>query len=106
MYAGTILSIRSTATGQAFAAILYSNCILDAMANALDAPADRETLGWRYSESVLRSIVEGVRQHGHAGAKSGPILCDIAFSGMALNREGETAIGITHSWHRDNFPAT
>jgi DNA-binding IclR family transcriptional regulator len=48
--------------------------------------------------------VDGVRKHGLARAEGSPILSVNAFSGVALNHEGEAAIGITLLGHRDNFP--
>jgi DNA-binding IclR family transcriptional regulator len=104
MRAGTVMSILGTATGQAFAAVIPTNRILEAMANALGDPADRGVPIWRDSDKVLRAVVDGVLQHGLARAEGSPILSVNAFSGVALNHEGEAAIGITLLGHRDNFP--
>jgi DNA-binding IclR family transcriptional regulator len=104
MRAGTVMSILSTATGQAFAAVIPTSRIMEAMANALGDPADRETPIWRDSGKALQAVVDGVRQHGLARAEGSPILSVNAFSGVALNHEGEAAIGITILGHRDNFP--
>ena len=104
MRAGTVMSILGTATGHAFAAVIPINRIMEAMANALGDPADRERPIWRDSDKVLRAVVDGVRKHGLARAEGSPILSVNAFSGVALNHEGEAAIGITLLGHRDNFP--
>lgn len=104
MRAGTVMSILSTATGQAFAAVIPKNRILEAMANALGDPIERGVPIWRDSDKVLGEVVDGVRQHGLARAEGSPILSVNAFSGVALNHEGEAAIGITLLGHRDSFP--
>ena len=103
MRAGTVMSILGTATGQAFAAVMPAERILQAVACALGDPAERETPIWRDSEAALQSIVAEVRQHGLARAEGRPILSVNAFSGVALNHEGEAAIGITLLGHSDHL---
>ena len=104
MRAGTVMSILGTATGQAFAAVIPKDRILQAMANALGDPADRASPIWRDSEKVLKDVVAEVRKHGLARAEGRPILSVNAFSGVALSHEGEAAIGITLLGHSDHFP--
>jgi len=104
MRAGTVMSILGTATGQAFAAVIPKDRIMEAVANALGDPVDRETPIWRDSEKVLRDVVAEVRHYGLARAEGRPILSVNAFSGVALTHEGEAAIGITMLGHSDHFP--
>jgi DNA-binding IclR family transcriptional regulator len=105
MRAGTVMSILGTATGRAFAAVMPSERIEQALSGPLGDPDEQRTRLFKHLSHELQAAAAEVRQHGVARAEGRPIPGVNAFSAVAFDHEGEPAIVITALGHQDRFPA-
>ena len=105
MRAGTVMSILGTATGRAFAAVLPTGQLEQAMRGRSDElrRADRSPV--KNLARELKEVCSEVRSHGLARAMGRPIPGINAFSAPAFDHEGHAALVITALGHEDNFSA-
>lgn len=106
MRAGTVMSIFNTATGRAFAGVLRTERIADALAgDALAAngpPARVNAAGLR---AKLAPAQDELASHGCTRAVGRPIPGVNAFSAPVFGHDGEPALVITVLGHQDHVPA-
>ena len=102
MRAGTVMAVLGTATGRAFAAVLPTSQIEQAMRVHGDAVrADRSTV--KNLARELKQITAEFRSHGVTRALGRPIPGVNAFSAPAFDHEGHAALVITALGHEDTF---
>lgn len=105
MRAGTVMSLLSTATGRAFAAVLPLEKLEYAMSGPLGEPeAAGQPLSTPQREE-LRSAIAEMQAHGVARAMGRPMPGVNAFSAAAFDHERVPAIVITALGHQDHFPS-
>lgn len=106
MRAGTVMSLFDTATGRAFAGVLRTERIADALAG--------DTLGGngsaaRLTAASLRTKLQPARDelasHGCARAVGRPIPGVNAFSAPTFGHDGEPVLVITLLGHQDHVPS-
>ena len=106
MRAGTVMSLFDTATGRAFAGVLRTERIADALAGealgANNSPARMSTASLR---TKLQPARDELASHGCARAVGRPIPGVNAFSAPALGHDGEPALVITLLGHQDHLPS-
>lgn len=103
MRAGTVMSIRGTATGRAFAAVLPRERLDRTRARPLGEPLAIEPPALSDPDPELDAIVTEYRRHGVARAVGRPIPGVNAFSAVAFDHEGAPAIVITALGHQDDI---
>ncbi|MBC7377188.1 MAG: IclR family transcriptional regulator [Burkholderiaceae bacterium] len=107
MRAGTVMSIFETATGRAFAGVLRTERIADALTgDALGANGTPVRVNAASLRTRLQPAREEVASHGCARAVGRPIPGVNAFSAPVFGHDGEPALVITLLGHQDHFPAS
>jgi DNA-binding IclR family transcriptional regulator len=105
MRAGTVMSMFDTATGRAFAGVVRTERVADALAG--DALGSNGT-PVRASAASLRTKLQPARDelasHGCARAVGRPIPGVNAFSAPVFGHDGEPALVVTLLGHQDHFP--
>ena len=107
MRAGTVMSILGTATGRAFAAVLPTKKLEQAVSGPLgETWRPQSDNNKRAAPNLAREIaksVEELRTHGVTRALGRPIPGVNAFSAPAFNHEGDAVLVITALGHEDHF---
>jgi DNA-binding IclR family transcriptional regulator len=103
MRAGTVMSILGTATGRAFAAVLPTWKLEQALSGPLGDPRRPGGLLEKDRAGEMKQLADEWRKHGVARAMGRPIPGINAFSAPAFDHEGQAALVITALGHEDNF---
>jgi len=105
MRAGTVMSIWGTATGRAFAAVMSSESIEQALAGPLGEPDFKKFPLLSHRSRELKEAAAEFKLHGVVRAEGKPIPGVNAFSAAAFDHEGKPVIVITATGHQDTFPS-
>lgn len=106
MRAGTVMSLFDTATGRAFAGVLRTARIADALAgDALGANGPPVRVNAATLRAKLQPARDELANHGCARAVGRPIPGVNAFSAPAFGHDGQPALVITLLGHQDNVPS-
>ena len=105
MRAGTVMSILSTATGRAFAAVLPPARLENAMLGPLGESTGQKPPTLKLHAQTLREAKAEFKQHGVARAAGRPMPGVNAFSAVVWDHEGDAALVLTSLGHQDWYPA-
>jgi DNA-binding IclR family transcriptional regulator len=105
MRAGTVMSLFGTATGRAYAAVVPSEHIADALAGVALGAGRAAAAAHPAPEAELAAIRDEYTRHGCTRAVGRPIPGVNAFSSPVFDHDGVPVLVLTLLGHQDHMPA-